>query len=63
MNSPSNLLAQVVDIDGTGAQYVGGAGVVQHGQQQVFHGNEFVAFLAGLHEGHVQADFKFLGNH
>jgi hypothetical protein len=29
----------------------------------VFHGDEFVALLTGLHKGHVQADFKFLGDH
>ncbi len=29
----------------------------------MLHGDEFVALLACFHEGHVQADFEFLGNH
>jgi hypothetical protein len=29
----------------------------------VLHGDELMALLASLHEGHVQADFQFLGNH
>jgi hypothetical protein len=29
----------------------------------MLHGDELVALLAGLHKGHVQADFQFLGNH
>jgi hypothetical protein len=56
-------LAQVVDVGRAGAQHLGRAGVVQQGQQQVLHRDEFVALLPGLDEGHVQADFKFLGNH
>ena len=26
-------------------------------------GDEFVSLLTGLYKGHVQADFKFLGDH
>ena len=40
-----------------------GARVVQQSEQQMFHGDELVALLPGLYEGHVQADFQFLGNH
>jgi hypothetical protein len=29
----------------------------------VLDGDEFVSLLPGLDEGHMQADFKFLGNH
>jgi hypothetical protein len=29
----------------------------------VFDGDEFVPLLAGLDKGHVQTDFKFLGDH
>jgi hypothetical protein len=29
----------------------------------VFDGDEFMALLPRFHERHVQADFKFLGNH
>jgi hypothetical protein len=38
-------------------------GIVDQRQQEVLDGNELVALLTGLDEGHVQADFKFLGNH
>jgi hypothetical protein len=56
-------LAQVVDVGGAGAQHLGGAGVVQQRHQQVLDGDEFVPLLARLDERHVQADFKFLGDH
>jgi hypothetical protein len=56
-------LAQVVDVGRTGAQHLGGAGVVQQRKQQMLHGDELVALLPGLDKGHVQADFQFLGNH
>jgi len=56
-------LAQFVDIGGAGAQHLRGRGIVEQRQQQVLHGDELVALLAGLHEGHVQADFQFLGDH
>ena len=56
-------LAQIVDVGGTGPQYFGRAGVVQQSEQQVFYGDELVALLARLDKGHMQADFKFLGNH
>ena len=56
-------LAQVVDVGAAGAQHFGRAGIVQQGQQQVLHGDELVALLTRFHEGHVQADFQFLGNH
>jgi hypothetical protein len=29
----------------------------------VLNGDEFMPLLAGFNEGHVQADFEFLGNH
>ena len=35
----------------------------QQGEQQVLHGDELVALLPGLDEGHVEADFQFLGDH
>ena len=50
-------LAQVINIGRAGTQHFGSTGVVQQGQQQVFHGDELVALLPGLDEGHVQADF------
>ena len=42
---------------------VGGGRVVQQREQQVLDGDELMALLARLDERHVQADFKFLGNH
>ena len=56
-------LAQLVNIDGAGAQHLRRRGIVKQRQQQMLHGDEFMAFLAGLHKRHVQADFEFLGNH
>ena len=56
-------LAQIVDVGCAGAQHLGRAGIVQQGQQQVFHGDELVALLPRLHKCHVEADFQFLGNH
>ena len=50
-------LAQIIDIGRACAQHFGSTGVVQQGQQQVFHGDELVALLSGLDEGHVQANF------
>jgi len=50
-------LAQVVHIGRTGAQHFGSTGVVQQCQKQVFDGDEFMALLARLNKGHMQADF------
>ena len=47
--------AQVFHIGRTGAQHFGCAGVVEQSEQQMLHGDELVALLAGLHEGHMQA--------
>ncbi|MPM23802.1 hypothetical protein SDC9_70276 [bioreactor metagenome] len=55
--------AQIINVCGARAQHFGCAGVVKQCEQQVLHGDELVALLAGLHKGHVQADFQFLGNH
>ena len=55
--------AQIIDIGRAGTQHFGGAGVVEQCQQQMLDGDEFMTLLPGFYEGHVQADFKFLGNH
>jgi hypothetical protein len=55
--------AQIVDVGGASAKHFGRAGVVQQSQQQMLDGDEFMTLLPGFDEGHVQADFKFLGNH
>ncbi len=59
----AEILPQQVNFGTAGTQGVGSRGIVQQGQQQVLDRDEFVAFLARLDEGHVQADFEFLGNH
>ena len=56
-------LLQLVDLRGAGLQDLGGRGVVAQREKQVLHGDELVALLAGLDEGHVQADFQLLGDH
>ena len=56
-------LLQLVDLGGAGLQHLGGGRVVAEREQQVLHGDEFVALLPGLDEGHVQADFQLLGDH
>jgi hypothetical protein len=57
------LLAQAFNVCGTGAEDFGGRWIIEERQKQVLDGYEFVPLLPRLHEGHVQADFKFLGNH
>src|SRR5919198_857890 len=57
------VLAQLVHVGAAGAQHLGGRGVIEQREQQVLDGDELVAFLAGLHERHVQTDFEFLGDH
>ena len=56
-------LAQFLDIRRAGAQDFRRRRIVQHGEQQVLHGNEFVALLPRFHERHVQTDFELLRNH
>ncbi|MNK91907.1 hypothetical protein D3C87_1120240 [compost metagenome] len=55
--------AQVLDVGCARAQHFGCRRVVEQRQQQVFHGNELVARLAGFDKSHVQAYFQFLRNH
>ncbi|MNC89844.1 hypothetical protein D3C83_58450 [compost metagenome] len=50
-------LPQLLHVRGARAQDLCRRGVVQHGEQQMLHGYEFVALLPGLHERHVQTDF------
>jgi hypothetical protein len=57
------LLAQVVHVGAAGAQHLGGRRIVEQREQEVLHGDELVALLPRLHEGHVQADFELLSNH
>ncbi len=54
---------QLVDLRRAGLQDFGRGRVVAQGEQQMLHGDELVALLAGLDEGHVQTDFQLLGNH
>jgi len=57
LDEVTQRLAQIIDIGRACTQHFGSTWVVQQGQQQVFHGDELVALLPGLDEGHVQADF------
>ena len=57
------LLAQIIDVGRASAQHFRRRGVVQHGEEEMFDRDEFVALLPSLHEGHVQTDFQLLGNH
>ncbi len=57
------LLAQAFDVGGAGTQDFRRGWIVQQRQQQMLDSDELVALLAGLDKRHVQADFKFLGNH
>ncbi len=62
-NEFAQILAQQLDVRRAGAQDFDGRGIVQQGQQQMLHGDEFVSGGAGLDERHVQADFELFGNH
>ncbi len=62
-NELAELVAHRIEIGATGAQHLGCRRIVQHRHQQMLHRNEFVAFLSRIHEGHVQRDFEFLGDH
>ena len=57
------VLAQDIRFGAAGAQCVGRRRIGDQREQEVFDGDELVALLARLDEGHVQADFEFLGNH
>ncbi len=63
LDEADQALAQVLEIGRAGAQHLGGRRVVEQRHQQVLDGDELVALLAGLDEGHVQADFQLLRNH
>ena len=45
--------AQVIDVGRASTQNFCGTGVVQQGQEQVLHCDEFVPLLPGLYKGHV----------
>src|SRR3546814_423923 len=59
----AQFLAQDIKVGRTCAQHLGGSSVVEQRQQQVLDGNKFVPGAAGLDKGHMQADFKFFGDH
>jgi hypothetical protein len=63
INKRCDNLAQLIDIHAARAQHLCGRSIVQHGEQQVLDGNEFMAFLPGLDKRHVQTDFQLLRNH
>src|SRR5512132_4435620 len=55
--------AQFVEIDAAGLQHLGRGRVVEHREQQVLHGDEFVLLLPCFDKSHVEGDYEFLGNH
>jgi hypothetical protein len=57
LDEAEQALPQVVEVGRAGAQHFGGRRVVEERHQQVLDGDELVALLPGLDEGHVQADF------
>ena len=57
------ILAQLLNVAVAGANRVGRRRIVQQCQKQMFDSDKFMALLPCLDEGHVQADFEFLGNH
>ena len=57
------VLAQVLDVAGTGAQDLRRRRIVEQREQQVLDSDEFVPGLSRFDERHVQADFEFLGDH
>ena len=50
-------LAQDIHVDCAGPKDVCRGWVVEQGQEQVLHGDEFMTLLAGFHKGHVETDF------
>jgi hypothetical protein len=63
VNEVAQLFFQLVEIGPAGPQDIGGGGIVDHGKQQMLHADELVALAPGVHERHMQAYFKLLGNH
>ena len=47
---------QIIYIDRAGPQDFRGSRIVEHGQQQMLDGDEFMALLPRFHERHVQTD-------
>ena len=62
-NKGHQFAAQGFDVGAAGPQRLCGRWVVNQRQQQVLHRDEFMAFLPCFDKGHVQTDFKFLGDH
>ena len=57
------ILAQLFEVRAARAQRFSGRWVVEQGEQEMFDGDELMAFLPRLDKCHVQADFQFLRNH
>jgi hypothetical protein len=57
----AQIVTQRLLIRVTRAQYFAHARCIENGQQQVLHGEKLVAIPACLHEGLIDAGFKFGG--
>ncbi|MBS1214574.1 MAG: hypothetical protein H6R26_3191 [Proteobacteria bacterium] len=53
------LLAQYVEVAAAGSEYLDGGSVVEHRQQQMFHGDEFMTLFVCGAKGDVERVFKF----
>jgi hypothetical protein len=55
--------AQLVQVHAAGLQHLRGRRIVQHREQQMLDGDEFVLLLPGLDKSHVEGNFQFLRDH
>src|SRR5690606_6926801 len=59
----AEILTQGIKVSRASSQDFRRCGIIQQGKQQVLYGNKFMSRRAGLDKGHMQADFKFFGDH
>ena len=59
----TKALTQFFHVGRAGFQNLNGRGIVQQREQQMFDRDELMASRPRLDKRHMQADFKFLGNH
>jgi len=57
------FLPQPFDVGSTGLQHLHRGVVVQHGEQQVLHRDEFMSFLESVAEGMIEGELKFFAQH
>lgn len=57
------LLAQALQVDAAGAQDTGTGGIVQHGEQQMLHGDELVLVHVGVAKRRIQGMLQLFAQH